>query len=918
VPLFDFHLGVVADPGAVIQELDESNNSAVTEHMITVESSATVNIKAISADFHPTLVTAGQEITLTYTVQNTGSSNSGGFGVWVVLSEDSNVTLAQAKSGTDLVVKQSGVADLSGGETLEVVEKVTIPVELPHDQTNPYTVGVIINPNNSSGADQSSSDNIAVAPDLLTVEGAQGGCFEDLLEPNNSAETATPADIGVVSATLCDVADWYAFSVAEGQTLHAQLFSEPLLSLEAVPYDLNLKIIYYDSNNNVSVLADGNLSGFADSATAFIVPATGTYYVKVYPSVAGAKASYELATQILHPQEGVDLFVNKVSVLPDETFPGGLVSVDIDLFNLGTEDAPEFQLEMFLSDDTDLSEDDVSLGTTTVSTVFAVSHFNVAQNVLLPVVPGGYHHLIAVADSDDTITEGNETNNTGFSGSIFLDPDLSCADDGLEPNNAPGIATPMAAEAGVLTDLVVCPGLEDWYVLELVEGTAFSALATYAPDPSKGGIQVQLFAQDGQTVVAASGLSATTTGNAALAIPYIFVGGTYYLRVYHVAGPPSGEPGPFTYNLGVSFVEPLASDICEADIYEPNWSGEQAASLGCGQQNLTLCSNDIDVFTVVVPEDKIVSLTLEQENAGLRMRAYEDLAGPIHSQVSGNNTLILDADSEQLFYVVVLKKSPNQTLTSFDYELLVDGISGIDLSIGTVTPFPASILQGEDSYLQFAIENQCVDPAAEVDYGVYLSQDASWSEDDIELTISAVEGGILGNGAADISKKVSLPQGALVGPANLIVVADPYDLLAESNEWNNTSAAAIEVLVVCLEDAFEPNNAPTQAINLSSGAYPELALCPADYDWYTFDVSAGKVVSVDINFVHDDGDLDLRLYHESSFNQPVASSLSKSDNESIEYITLQSGVYFIRVNGFAGSGNQYDLSLDYGSTGFGN
>jgi hypothetical protein len=110
---------------------------------------------------------------------------------------------------------------------------------------------------------------------------------------------------------------------------------------------------------------------------------------------------------------------------------------------------------------------------------------------------------------------------------------------------------------------------------------------------------------------------------------------------------------------------------------------------------------------------------------------------------------------------------------------------------------------------------------------------------------------------------------------------------------------------------MEPNNAPSQAPTTAVGSYEELNLCPSDYDWYSFEATSGIQVELALTFTHEDGDLDLRLYHDSSFLQPVASGLSKDDNESLTYITMQSGTYYIRVNGFAGGATTYSMSVTY-------
>jgi hypothetical protein len=59
-------------------------------------------------------------------------------------------------------------------------------------------------------------------------------------------------------------------------------------------------------------------------------------------------------------------------------------------------------------------------------------------------------------------------------------------------------------------------------------------------------------------------------------------------------------------------------------------------------------------------------------------------------------------------------------------------------------------------------------------------------------------------------------------------------------------------------------------------------------------------VTVDLQFVDSDGDIDIRLTDSSG--QTLASSQSTTDNESIDYIVSSSGTYYLRVY-FGNAGN---------------
>ena len=76
----------------------------------------------------------------------------------------------------------------------------------------------------------------------------------------------------------------------------------------------------------------------------------------------------------------------------------------------------------------------------------------------------------------------------------------------------------------------------------------------------------------------------------------------------------------------------------------------------------------------------------------------------------------------------------------------------------------------------------------------------------------------------------------------------------------NRYYAEVRVRRSCIEDLLEVDD---NAFYDLGGTFPidqpNLALCN-DEDWFEIDVDTGNVVTVCLNFVHDDGDIDLELY----------------------------------------------------------
>jgi hypothetical protein len=115
----------------------------------------------------------------------------------------------------------------------------------------------------------------------------------------------------------------------------------------------------------------------------------------------------------------------------------------------------------------------------------------------------------------------------------------------------------------------------------------------------------------------------------------------------------------------------------------------------------------------------------------------------------------------------------------------------------------------------------------------------------------------------------------------------------------------------CTPDAFEPNNNQTTAAGISSGSEEDLVICEFDDDFYQLGLVVGDDLTVDLSFIHTEGDIDLRLLNANGYS--LAHSLSWDDNESASFAADASGVYYICVYLYVDNGklpgNTYDMTV---------
>lgn len=123
----DYHVGVIADPGSVVNELAELNNVLVSVGMVTVEVPPLADLLMSGFSFSPGVVNAGigDTITIQDTVLNQGAVGSGSFRVSFYLSNNTAIT------ASDLLLGSRTVAGLAVGESSTAVTELEVPSTIP-------------------------------------------------------------------------------------------------------------------------------------------------------------------------------------------------------------------------------------------------------------------------------------------------------------------------------------------------------------------------------------------------------------------------------------------------------------------------------------------------------------------------------------------------------------------------------------------------------------------------------------------------------------------------------------------------------------------------------------------------------------------------------------------------------------------
>jgi len=128
------------------------------------------------------------------------------------------------------------------------------------------------------------------------------------------------------------------------------------------------------------------------------------------------------------------------------------------------------------------------------------------------------------------------------------------------------------------------------------------------------------------------------------------------------------------------------------------------------------------------------------------------------------------------------------------------------------------------------------------------------------------------------------------------------------NSYQITSST---IVAPCGIDMFEENDAREDAVFIAPDTYISLNVCPGDADFYRVLMNTGDNLTIRANFLHAEGDIDVRLLNVLGF--PVGGSNSTTDNEVATYSATRVGTLIIEVSlfGEAGTipGNPYSLEV---------
>jgi len=829
-------------------------------------------------------------------MENTWLSNNGGFGVqkdydWFQISISTNalrlvvhLLFSDVEGDIDISVYNSVGTYITGSSS--VTDNEYIDYTLPSIGT--YYLRVY--------GDNTGNTYDLLWDDYLTI------ATDDFYENNDNYLTATDISTNerewlssINSLGIQSDSDFYEISITSNWQ-HLVVFC--IFSDAAGNIDLEL----WDSTYTIRYATSWSTTD--NEVIDYIVPSSGTYYIRVYYGNGG---------------NTYDLWWDDLPTSDDDYEENDLRTSAYDLSSMENTWLSSMALSLGVQSDYDWYEIFISPGEEHLAV--SLSFSDAAGNINIQVYDSIGSLIIGSSSTTDDeyidlLLPSSGTyylriygDNAGNLYDLWWDDLPRPSDDAYEENdNYLTAFNHITNEMFWLTEIdgAGIQADDDWYEISITPGYERLVVDLTFTDVD-GNINVQVYASDGTTVIAGS---YSTTNNEYIDI-ILPSDGTYYLRVY---GDNAGNLYDLWWDDGL---RPSDDAYEENDVYssaydhtlnEIDWLTEID---GAGIQA------DDDWYEISISSgflNLVVDLRFIDADGDIDIRVYASDGTTIVASgfsITDNEYINTILPSSGIYYLRVYGDNAGNL-----YNLWWDDL----------------IPPSDDNYEENDVYTSAYDLSSnELTWLNTIDGFGTQSDDDwYEISITPGYEHLMVNctfthAAGDIDVVVYFSDGTTVITGSLSVSDNEYiDYILPSsgtyfifvfgdNAGNQYNLWWDDLLAPWADDNYEENDADTTAYDLTMDEQTWLNTIDGygmqyDYDWYEIYVTPGyENVLVDLQFTHASGNMDLGLINSSL--SLVAASTSSTDNEYIDIVVSSAGTYYIYIEG-DDAGNTYDLWWD--------
>ncbi|MBI3072307.1 MAG: hypothetical protein HYY84_09335 [Deltaproteobacteria bacterium] len=506
----------MADATNAVTELIETNNISTSVAKLTVRTTASIDLAPIQVGVSPSLVKAGDQVTVTASVKNNGTDAAGAFKVQLLFSAD---TLDDA---SDTIVATVDVPSLAGGATHQISQAGTVPTA-----TNNGEYFIIVKVDSASAVQETNETNNRIfGTTPVQVYGGGGCASEDATEPNDFKSQAIALTGNTFSSLYsCKTnEDWFKVALTPGSFLAASI------GFKDSEGDLNLEIWGPSGSSPV-----GSSNGWSDLEKVVLTPVAsgGDYFVRVlHDDWDKTKANaYSLSVNVGLGDVGKDLVGAVTALGATNRLAGEATTVTFKTLNVGTvATGASFGYKVYLSL-TSAFTTKIEIGTGTISALAAGGGaVDTTASVTIPSgTAQGTYYIGVVLDNASAIAEYNENNNLLIAAQSFkVGP--ACVEDAFEPNDTFGAAKTLGDGTYSVT---MCASNEDWFKIgPLKAGQQISLTST----PGSCSYYLYLYKPNGTSYVDYEYVYAGGTTGGVMTNPSITETGVHYVKLSNSSG----------------------------------------------------------------------------------------------------------------------------------------------------------------------------------------------------------------------------------------------------------------------------------------------------------------------------------------------------------------------------------------------
>ncbi|MGI4873785.1 MAG: CARDB domain-containing protein [Janthinobacterium lividum] len=530
-----------------------------------------------------------------------------------------------------------------------------------------------------------------------------------------------------------------------------------------------------------TALAAGGSSYRSATLTVPLGTSAGTYYVLYVADPANAVAESNENNNVVWQSltvyaPTIDLTIYSAYLTPSQVSPGGTVSVSGYEYNQGNANAGSHRVGYYLSTNAILDASDVLLGNSPIASVSATYSTSFSSTLTIPAATAtGTYYVLFVADDLNQIAESNENNNLSYQTLQVVAPGIDLTISSAYTSTSQSVASGTLSVSCYLNNL----GTTSTAANAATVGYYLSTNTIF--DAS----DVLMSSSPGVTV----GANGSVYRSASVTVPTGTTAGTYY--VLFVADP-SNTVAETNENNNVAY-QYLLVVAPTIDLYP--YSPYLSVTYATAGSSITTSSYLYNQGNAVASPATMgyylsTNTVLDASDVLLSSNTISSIAGNSYSSVYGSATIPATTPTGT-YYILFVADYLNQLVESNEnnnvaYQYIqVTGVGPDLITTSSYLGF-SSVAAGSSVSASTYIYNQGNSVASSSNAGFYLSTNTVFDAADVLLT--STTGGALGvQQSSLLTVNLPIPAGTAAGGYYVLFVADPGNLVAESNEANNVT-----------------------------------------------------------------------------------------------------------------------------------